>query len=356
MKQVFGTYGPVLKVVFHGSSHPVKGRAAFVLYGTQDAAEDAIEVLNQVYKIRENAASPLVVRWAKPAGARRSSAWEDGAWDAGGAWEAGGWQGDSWGGSAWSEGRPRPRGRSDGWTGGWTGGGWSASSTGGQEGWPEKSRESVGWTESSAGWAGASAGSGKSSWSGAGGKGSWRKGTGKRGVPEAKRPCATPGCKFAATWHATHCCYLCLYKGVHGPQCDRQLLQCGAAPEQASGQSQSGGEGVGADRAAGAGAAAERVPEARDGMPGGVHVFANLPSDIDEEALKQVFETYGQVTGVRLEGDKANEGRAHAFIDYTTAWDAETSVLSLDNEYEIRKGFGPLRLKLAQAGARSAPY
>merc|ERR1719498_2212266 len=40
------------------------------------------------------------------------------------------------------------------------------------------------------------------------------------------RPCAREGCKFAATWHATHCCGACANnKGVHGGRCERKVIE-----------------------------------------------------------------------------------------------------------------------------------
>jgi len=37
------------------------------------------------------------------------------------------------------------------------------------------------------------------------------------------RPCGRAGCKFAATWHPTHCCGACAHGGHHGPRCERAL-------------------------------------------------------------------------------------------------------------------------------------
>jgi len=40
------------------------------------------------------------------------------------------------------------------------------------------------------------------------------------------RPCATPGCAFQATWHATLCCKACNGAGYcrHGPKCERKPM------------------------------------------------------------------------------------------------------------------------------------
>uniref|UniRef100_A0A7S1QFW6 RRM domain-containing protein n=1 Tax=Alexandrium catenella TaxID=2925 RepID=A0A7S1QFW6_ALECA len=66
MKTVFGTYGVVLRVILL-SSHPLKGRSAFVMYKDREAGDDAIEVLNDVYKLRSSFPLPMQVRWAAKA-------------------------------------------------------------------------------------------------------------------------------------------------------------------------------------------------------------------------------------------------------------------------------------------------
>merc|ERR1712232_1174871 len=44
--------------------------------------------------------------------------------------------------------------------------------------------------------------------------------------PAPLRACATPGCAFQATWHATRCCWACNGDGNcrHGPKCERKPM------------------------------------------------------------------------------------------------------------------------------------
>jgi len=65
LKTVFGTYGEVTHVVVMKAS-PTSGlRAAFVFYTSRDSGEDAIKVLNNVYKIRTDAEQTIQVKWAR---------------------------------------------------------------------------------------------------------------------------------------------------------------------------------------------------------------------------------------------------------------------------------------------------
>merc|ERR1712046_405568 len=49
----------------------------------------------------------------------------------------------------------------------------------------------------------------------------------------ALRPCAREGCKYAATWHPTHCCAACVAGHGHGGRCARQESpsQMGVKPQ-----------------------------------------------------------------------------------------------------------------------------
>merc|ERR1712228_1017235 len=50
-------------------------------------------------------------------------------------------------------------------------------------------------------------------------------------APVLLKACATAGCPFQATWHATLCCAACKDDGKcrHGPRCDRKPIPCGDA-------------------------------------------------------------------------------------------------------------------------------
>merc|ERR1712070_723542 len=44
-------------------------------------------------------------------------------------------------------------------------------------------------------------------------------------VKAQMRACARKGCKFAATWHPTHCCAACANTGAHGGRCERKVIE-----------------------------------------------------------------------------------------------------------------------------------
>jgi len=92
-------------------------------------------------------------------------------------------------------------------------------------------------------------------------------------------------------------------------------------------------------------------------MPSAGHrlCVTNLPKDLAQNALDYVFGTYGKVTNVHFPPGQTEE-RIQAFVEYSTAEDAETAVMSLDGKYEIRPGFGSISVKHASHTARSTPY
>jgi len=65
LKTVFSTYGEVERIELLVPD-PVTGLAnAHAYYTKSESAEDAIQVLNDVYKIRADAQHPILVQWAK---------------------------------------------------------------------------------------------------------------------------------------------------------------------------------------------------------------------------------------------------------------------------------------------------
>lgn len=90
----------------------------------------------------------------------------------------------------------------------------------------------------------------------------------------------------------------------------------------------------------------------------------NLPQDIQQDAVKMVFGTYGTVTNVHIMSGKSKSGQSCAFVEYTTPLEAETAILTLSEKYEIRPGEGPITVKYAtnqqshsnQAPGRARPY
>lgn len=247
LQTVFSTYGQVVKL--HIMPANAQGHvAAFIYYASEQSAEDAIKVLNKVYKIRVDAAEPIQVKWANAPGSKG----EKGEGGKGKGKGDKGWQQD-----------------------------WSAGGAGGGESW----------------------GSSGGSW---GGGDSYSKGG----------------------------------KGKWGEQ----------------GQSWSGGGGGGgAPPLAGGG-----------GGKGGQHsdskVFVgNLPDDITDEALKYVFGTYGQVQQVHIMHGKSKSGNSCAFVEFMTPSEAETAILTLNDKYEIKQGYGKIMVKKANSqggpgGPRKGPY
>jgi len=137
LETVFGTYGTVTHVHIM-DAHPKTGlRCAFVYYSTKESGEDAIQVLNGVYKIREDAQEPIRVRWGEESGAKRPRRdWgSKGGFDAGGKdWGKGGGDrsGMDWGKGDWHQGDcQRHRGRDEWASGGGFGGGGGGSFGGG---------------------------------------------------------------------------------------------------------------------------------------------------------------------------------------------------------------------------------
>lgn len=82
----------------------------------------------------------------------------------------------------------------------------------------------------------------------------------------------------------------------------------------------------------------------------------NLPPDITQEVLTQVFGTYGTVTNIHIMAGKAKSGQSCAFVEYSTPTEAETAVLTLHEKYEIRPGDGHIAVKFANSGNRPGPY
>jgi len=83
---------------------------------------------------------------------------------------------------------------------------------------------------------------------------------------------------------------------------------------------------------------------------------SNLPEDIDNKALEYVFNTYGKVESIHLMTNKQVNGCISAFVEFSTAAEAESALAALNQPqgYEIREGYGPLIVK--HATNRPKPY
>merc|ERR1719203_933391 len=82
----------------------------------------------------------------------------------------------------------------------------------------------------------------------------------------------------------------------------------------------------------------------------------NLPTDVQQEAIRMVFSHYGNVTNIHVMQGKSRSGQACAFVEYSTPLEAETAILTLHEKYEIRPGEGAIMVKYANSAARAMPY
>jgi len=273
LRSVFSTYGTLGKVHVM-PPHAMSGRvAAFVYYEDDKAGDDAIKVLNGIYKIREDAEAPIQVRWAT-----------DNKQDKGCGKGCGGWGGgdsySSWGG-----------GKGGGKCGGKQALGWQGNSGWGGDG----------------GWGG----KGGNSW---GGGGSWKGDSWKGG----------------SSWNDGG------WGGKGGGK--DSWSQGGGWGGKDSGKGGKGGKGGGKD------------------MSDTKLFVGNLPDDVTEDALSYVFQTYGKVQQIHVMRGKSRTGAACAFVELSSPGEAETAIVTLNDKYEIKPGYGPIMVKKANAGQRSNPY
>merc|ERR1711897_96597 len=83
----------------------------------------------------------------------------------------------------------------------------------------------------------------------------------------------------------------------------------------------------------------------------------NLPDDVTEDALSYVFGTYGKVQNVHVMRGKSRTGAACAFVELSSPGEAETAIVTLNDKYEIKPGYGPIMVKKANSGGpRAKPY
>lgn len=264
LRIVFTTYGQVDDIHVMSAKNSTLGNAsAFICYAKKESAEDAIAVLDGVYKIRTDPdAVPIKVGWARSGGGGKDGK-DKGKGDKGGGKSWGGGQ-DSWnswsssGGSSWGGSDWKSQPSSNSWSGSSS---WSSSGGGGG-----------GWQDRGSSW---SSGGG-SDWSGGKGKGRSSDGKGK------------------------------------GEQGSGNRLFVG-----------------------------------------------NLPADIQQDALEYVFGNYGKVVKVHIMIGRAKSGQSCAFIEYSTADEADVAIATLNDKYEIKPGDGNIMVKHAQSDkgkGSSGPY
>lgn len=190
---VFRTYGEVTDTHIIGGdrARSTSGQAcAFVSYAQRQAGEDAIQVLNGVYKIREGEQAPIQVSWARPTGGgskgKDSGGGKGGSYDSYGGCKGGGCQGGGCygggcgGGYGPAYGCGGCGGSCSGYGydpyGGKGGGGW------GGDAWGSKGCGGGGWGGDKGGCWGGGGGGGKG-WSGGGGDKGGGGGCGGGGSP-----------------------------------------------------------------------------------------------------------------------------------------------------------------------------
>lgn len=297
LHQVFSTYGNVRKVHLIEKPNASGMRCAFVFYEKDDDCEDAIKVLDGVYKIREDAEEPISVRWAnsilnKGKGEEKGKGKGRASDDRGGSWQQSrGWedkpsrrQDQHWDDRNrdrerdrdWDRGRERP------WqskTSSWKDNGWKDTS------WQDNGRERWKREDSS----------------------NWRDNPRERDDNHRRTPAG-------------------------GDRNDYHHSKRG-------GDGHARGDGRGHSR----------------NEDDGTRLFVgNLPEGIKESALEYVFGTYGKVGKIHLMSRPNERGLVAAFVDYMDLDDADTAIESLNGKYEIRQGSGYIQVR--RANARSKPY
>mmetsp|Transcript_141785 Transcript_141785/g.250526 ORF Transcript_141785/g.250526 Transcript_141785/m.250526 type:complete len:641 (+) Transcript_141785:352-2274(+) len=350
--KVFGTYGDVRKVSLLTGENKDNLRCAFVFYHDHESCEDAIKVLNDIYKIREDAEYPIKVRWSnsvlntnkgkgtgrgkdsydydsrssdkgRERGARGRSQPRGGwsGWDDKSSKESRSWDDKSgrWNSDRWDAGRDRERDRDRGRDQDW--GGKASSSSWGGNSWNDTSWPNNGWSSSSSSWR--------------------REDSRGQGGREPERSD---------------------YRRSDYPVRDNRDDYRDSRPDYRDSRNDyrddrndyRGDNRRAADRDAG-----DDRQRARGGetYSSATRLFVGcLPPDIKDAAVEYVFSTYGKVINIHIMSKKNADGHVAALVDYRDVEDADTAILSLNNKYEIRPGYGPLQVRKANPSNRFVPY
>jgi len=377
--RVFSTYGQVNLVHLMSPNNVSGNKAALVFYEKKESGEDAIQMLHDKYKIREDAAEPIRVQWGRDKQDIKGKGKGDDNGKGGkgkGKDDGKSWQGDSWGSSSGGDRWGSSGGDS------WSGGGdrWSDNSRGGggdrwaDNSWQDRDRGSS-WGGRDDSWRGDDRRDSRGGWSDDKGKGgksdnkgkSSSKGGGMEMCGDHIRGVCTRGdnCKYSHDSAGG--------KGDKGDKgggkgdkggdrgYDRGKGDKGGDRGYDRGSDKGGDRGY--DRDSGKGGKDKHRDEP-SAQPSGRLYVANLPEDISDHALEYVFNNYGKVKNVHVITGKVVKGCVSAFVEYETTDDAETAVASLNDVYEIRPGFGPILVKFANAkgagkgdkGDRDRPY
>lgn len=103
----------------------------------------------------------------------------------------------------------------------------------------------------------------------------------------------------------------------------------------------------------------EKGGNSRGGDRGGDYIsgssklyVANLPSDIQQEAMEMVFSTYGRIEDIKIMTGRSKSGQACAFVKYSTPNEARIAIAAMERGYEIRPGEGDILVKSADPDSK----
>lgn len=90
----------------------------------------------------------------------------------------------------------------------------------------------------------------------------------------------------------------------------------------------------------------------------------SLPADVTRETLESVFGTYGRIEDVHVMYGRARSGQSSAFIVYANPSDAKSAIEAMEQGYELCPGEGNIVVRIAydrpsgsgKGGDRYAPY
>lgn len=288
IQMVFNTYGRVVDVYLIDGTRQKPGqepqRCAFVTYETSEAAKVAMQVLNDVYRFREDSPEPVNVSVALPRGGKGSGD------DRGGNGFGRGGVGKGFG-----HGTGYDRGHDD-FRGGGKGPSYDRPPPHYDRGGGAHSRGPPGGYDRGGGYDRQPA------------HGYDRGGGNDRGGQ---------------------------YKGPDRGGYDRGGYDRDRGKDYGGGKS--GGKGGGKGGFGGKG-----------GSKSDVKLYiGNLPDDITREAIDMVFGTYGRVEDIHIMTGRSRSGQACAFVTYSSPGEAKSAIHAMEAGYEIRPGEGHILVKAA---------
>jgi len=95
----------------------------------------------------------------------------------------------------------------------------------------------------------------------------------------------------------------------------------------------------------------------QDSQSGSRVYVGNLPGSVTEDDLEAVFRTFGNFLGLKIITTRSGSRKpCSAIIRYSSASEADAAIASLNDKYVMRGGDGPIRVKPAKANPRWEPY